>query len=64
VSDPIRALEDANALVEEADHMQGLGDAVAKVTHALGFHECSECEKRRRRLNEMVPFARKRRRQL
>jgi hypothetical protein len=57
-------LEDANALVEEADHMQGLGDAVAKVTHALGFHECSECEKRRRRLNEMVPFARKRRRQL
>ena len=59
MSDPIKALEDAKSLVEEADKMQGLGDAVSRVTKALGIHECSECEKRRRLLNKAVPFRRR-----
>ena len=59
MADPIKDLADAQALVEETDKMQGLGDAVSRVTHALGFHECGKCEERRRKLNALVPFRRK-----
>jgi len=34
----------------------GLGDAVAKVTQAVGIKPCSPCEERRRKLNEAVQF--------
>jgi hypothetical protein len=59
VADPVEGLEDVQALLEETDKMQGLGDAVSRVTHALGIHECGKCEERRRRLNAAVPFRRK-----
>jgi len=59
MSDPVKDLEDANALVEEADKMRGLGDAVSKVTKAFGFHECTPCAERRRKLNKRFPFTRK-----
>jgi hypothetical protein len=39
--------------------MQGLGDAVAKVTKTLGIKECGGCKKRREALNKMVPFGTK-----
>jgi len=40
------------------DKMEGLGDAVAKVTKALGVKECGGCKKRREALNKAVPFQR------
>lgn len=36
--------------------MQGLGDAIAKVTKAMGIAGCEPCEERRRALNKLVPF--------
>lgn len=59
MGDPIKDLDDVQALLEETDKMQGLGDAVSRVTHALGFHECNKCEERRRKLNAAVPFRRR-----
>jgi hypothetical protein len=37
--------------------MRGLGDLVHKVTDFLGFHHCSECEKRRQRMNRWMRFS-------
>ena len=40
------------------EEMRGLGDAVAKVTTALGIKPCPKCKKRIERLNRAVPFGR------
>jgi hypothetical protein len=56
--------EDVRGLLEEADKMEGLGDAVARVTKSLGIPECSKCKKRRKWLNERVPFRQRQRRTL
>lgn len=36
--------------------IRGLGDVVHKVTSFLGMHHCSECEKRRERMNRWMRF--------
>lgn len=36
--------------------MQGLGDAIAKVTEAIGIEKCEGCNKRQTKLNKMFPF--------
>ena len=36
----------------------GLGDTVARLTHALGIPHCCGCEKRRQWLNRIWPYAR------
>lgn len=36
--------------------MRGLGDAVARVTSAVGVKPCGGCKKRQEALNKMVPF--------
>jgi len=33
----------------------GLGDAVERVTHALGLQRCTPCEERRRAMNQLAP---------
>jgi hypothetical protein len=53
--------KDVRGIMEEADEMEGLGDAVSRVTKRLGIPECSKCKKRRKWLNERVPFKRRRR---
>jgi len=50
-------------LVEEApppkQPMRGLGDAVARVTKAVGITPCAPCQKRQEILNQRFPFKRK-----
>jgi hypothetical protein len=36
--------------------MQGLGDAIAKITDAMGIEKCKGCEKRQEKLNKLLPF--------
>jgi len=36
--------------------MRGLGDAVARMTSAIGVKPCGGCGKRREALNKLVPF--------
>ena len=36
--------------------MDGLGDVVKAVTTAVGIKPCTPCERRRQRLNQLVPF--------
>ena len=36
--------------------MRGLGDAVARVTDAIGIPKCGGCAKRQELLNKIVPF--------
>lgn len=43
-------------LLKTIDPMAGLGDAVARVTKAMGFSPCSGCERRRQALNRIMPF--------
>jgi hypothetical protein len=38
----------------------GAGDVVKKITSALGIPTCGPCEARRRRLNQLVAFGRRR----
>lgn len=35
---------------------RGLGDTVAKITKAVGIKTCGGCEKRREKLNRLVPY--------
>ncbi len=35
---------------------KGLGDAVAKITKAVGLVPCGNCEKRKESLNKLFPF--------
>ena len=37
--------------------MRGLGDAVERVTEAVGIKSCGGCKKRRDKLNKLVPFS-------
>jgi hypothetical protein len=57
-------VDDVRALIEETDEMKGLGDAVSRVTKRLGIRECDKCKKRRKWLNERVPFNKRKRRTL
>ena len=34
-----------------------LGDAIAKVTHALGIEQCDACKERQQKLNKLFPYA-------
>jgi len=36
--------------------MTGLGDAIARVTMAVGIKPCGGCKKRQAALNRLVPF--------
>ena len=36
--------------------MRGLGDAIARVTDAVGIPKCGGCAKRQELLNKIVPF--------
>ena len=36
--------------------MRGLGDAIERVTKAIGIKTCGDCKQRRDKLNELVPF--------
>lgn len=38
----------------------GLGDTIKRITEALGLKPCEGCERRRKRLNELFPYRRKR----
>jgi hypothetical protein len=40
------------------DEELGLGDAIKRVTYALGIKPCSGCEKRASTLNQWVHFTR------
>ena len=35
---------------------KGLGDTVAKVTHAMGIEQCPPCLERQERLNNAIPY--------
>lgn len=35
---------------------RGLGDTIAKITHAVGIEPCGGCERRRQILNRMAPY--------
>jgi hypothetical protein len=41
---------------ENKTPMQGIGDFIEKITTALNIKKCDACEKRRKKLNEMLPF--------
>lgn len=45
-------VENSNA---EPQKIRGLGDAVARVTKAVGIKPCGRCEKRREWLNRYFP---------
>lgn len=36
--------------------MQGLGDAIKKVTEAVGIEQCDKCKERQSKLNRLFPF--------
>jgi hypothetical protein len=36
--------------------LRGLGDAIERVTQAVGIKPCGGCKDRRDKLNELVPF--------
>jgi len=40
--------------------LEGLGDLVALIAEKLGFIACAPCDARRRFLNWLVPFPKKR----
>jgi hypothetical protein len=44
------------AAPKTSEPMRGLGDAVARVTTALGVKPCMSCKQRQEMLNRMVPF--------
>jgi len=35
---------------------RGLGDTIAKITKAVGIKPCGGCEKRREKLNALLPY--------
>jgi hypothetical protein len=43
--------EDLRDVPRENQRIRGLGDVIHRVTSFLGFKHCSECEKRRERMN-------------
>lgn len=55
----VRMPGDAPALPpapKTSEPMRGLGDAVARVTTALGVKPCMSCKQRQEMLNRMIPF--------
>lgn len=42
-----------------SDDEVGLGDAIKRVTYAMGFKPCRGCEKRAAALNRLVVFSRR-----
>ncbi len=43
-------------LVDDIKDANGAGDLVKAVTTVFGIEACSECEERRKQLNDMFPF--------
>lgn len=46
--------EDLRDVPREKKRIRGLGDVIHRVTSFLGIKHCSECEKRRERMNRWV----------
>jgi len=59
----LKTRKEMERLIEEAPRpkppMRGLGDAVARVTKAVGITPCGPCQKRQEILNQRFPFKRK-----
>jgi hypothetical protein len=53
---PQAASAPAAAPAPPRERMRGLGDAVARVTKAVGIKPCGGCQKRRELLNKAFPF--------
>lgn len=53
---PVTVLADLHACPMEKFPPRGLGDAIAKVTHAVGIKKCGGCAKRQALANKLVPF--------
>lgn len=60
MTNPKKVEQDVRGLMEEADQIRGLGDVVSRAAKKLGFQECEPCAERRRKLNQAVPFQRRR----
>ena len=43
----------------EDQQSRGLGDTIAKVTHRVGIKRCEGCRKRQKKLNDLVPYGKK-----
>jgi len=39
------------------DDSRGVGDSVAKLTHALGIEQCNGCRQRQMLLNALLPYS-------
>ena len=46
--------EESPVLVTEGS--KGLGDTIAKVTSKLGIKPCGACNKRKEKLNRLIPY--------
>lgn len=53
------ALKERNAKTgcNQCEKMRGLGDAIAKLTSAVGIQPCGACKKRQELFNKIVPFS-------
>ncbi len=47
--------EDCNRLDVECKS-RGLGDTIAKITHAIGVHKCQGCTDRQKKLNDWFSY--------
>ena len=52
----VELTDEAAATIRREYRMRGLGDAVARVTGAVGVRPCAGCKRRQQKLNELVPF--------
>ncbi len=43
--------------IERNCKSRGIGDTIARVTHALGIKTCGGCSERQEKLNELIPYA-------
>lgn len=46
------------AKYRSAHRSRGLGDTIARATKAVGIKPCGGCEKRREKLNKLIPYGR------
>lgn len=59
VSDPRVVCGRCRRLRSECRCPRGAGDMVARMTKAVGIQPCAPCEKRRQKLNRLLPFRRR-----
>ena len=52
-----QAQRDEHAWLRQQSRMRGAGDAVARVTEALGVKPCEPCKQRQAKLNRWWPFS-------